>query len=457
MNDKEFMQIFREKVEEEHIQKIIDERIAQREVYLAVSFEDKDHAKSLGALWDRKEKCWYSTAHNLIKHPALAHYQISSQDWLNQQPSVENVGSWDLLRQKCERLGLHVNGVNFMDAVGKDFQRCPVEGKGSRNETGAYKVFRNDDGTYGAHIRNFATGVTDTWGSREGNQYLAKIPKHIEDANRLNAEIRKQESDKVREEILQERHKTATQLFKSLPNARGDEPYFTNKQMHYLHGIKRLENGALVIPFINGEAKGTMSCQEKTGFGITTLQVIQPDGKKMMMAQGKIMGSYFPLGSKEARDNPTHILIAEGIATADAVYQAFHHLTGASNACVLAISATNANNLLPVTQTLSKLYPNAQKIIAVDNDIKTKEQGFNTGIDKAKQVKEEFPDVILAIPDPINQKSTDWNDVLVHHGVEKTAQQLKEKITQKTNERTQNSAQKPAVSVKKKASEIGGR
>ena len=180
------------------------------------------------------------------------------------------------------------------------------------------------------------------------------------------------------------------------------------------HGIKRLEDGTMVIPLINGERVGAWADTPKDRYlGLVSLQTIAPDGTKMLMKQAAKSGAYFPIGSPAARAVPTHIVLAEGIATAEAA----HQILAGGDRRVLAVAAIDAGNLVHVASTLQHMFPAAKKIIAVDNDLGTEQKhGKNSGIVAARAVAAKHPEYTLAIPEPIDGKNTDWNDVLVQKG-----------------------------------------
>ena len=133
----------------------------------------------------------------------------------------------------------------------------------------------------------------------------------------------------------------------------------------------------------------------------------------MLMKQAAKSGAYFPIGSPAARAVPTHIVLAEGIATAEAA----HQILAGGDRRVLAVAAIDAGNLVHVASTLQHMFPAAKKIIAVDNDLGTEQKhGKNSGIVAARAVAAKHPEYTLAIPEPIDGKNTDWNDVLVQKG-----------------------------------------
>ena len=394
-----FDKLFRRAYDE---QAMVAEVMETRRVYLAVSWDERHEAKALGAKWDKKNSCWYALNKSLL--PPLQKF--------NRQPGdYQRAGSGDSLedlRAMAASMGLD---VERFDTTPNVWHRVPVEGRRTTID-GAYKIWRNADGVTGATVKNLVTGETRTWSDRGARR--DPVPDIVQRAAQLNREEQIQAQDQVRAQLNIMRGQDALAAYKMLPDARGDEPYFARKHMTSSHGIKRLEDGTMVIPLINGERVGAWADTPKDRYlGLVSLQTIAPDGTKMLMKQAAKSGAYFPIGSPAARAVPTHIVLAEGIATAEAA----HQILAGGDRRVLAVAAIDAGNLVHVASTLQQMFPAAKKIIAVDNDLGTEQKhGKNSGIVAARAVAAKYPEYTLAIPEPIDGKNTDWNDVLVQKG-----------------------------------------
>ena len=394
-----FDKLFRRAYDE---QAMVAEVMETRRVYLAVSWDERHEAKALGAKWDKKNSCWYALNKSLL--PPLQKF--------NRQPGdYQRAGSGDSLedlRAMAASMGLD---VERFDTTPNVWHRVPVEGRRTTID-GAYKIWRNADGVTGATVKNLVTGETRTWSDRGARR--DPVPDIVQRAAQLNREEQIQAQDQVRVQLNIMRGQDALAAYKMLPDARGDEPYFARKHMTSSHGIKRLEDGTMVIPLINGERVGAWADTPKDRYlGLVSLQTIAPDGTKMLMKQAAKSGAYFPIGSPAARAVPTHIVLAEGIATAEAA----HQILAGGDRRVLAVAAIDAGNLVHVASTLQHMFPAAKKIIAVDNDLGTEQKhGKNSGIVAARAVAAKHPEYTLAIPEPIDGKNTDWNDVLVQKG-----------------------------------------
>lgn len=151
---------------------------------------------------------------------------------------------------------------------------------------------------------------------------------------------------------------------------------------------------------------GSLLLVLKNGAGATTgAQVIKPDGSKRLVAGTVKKGSFCVVNSGET---PETVIIAEGLATALSVQQFRSDTT--------IIAAIDAGNLLPVAQVMRQRYPDAQIIIAADNDIKHGEP--NTGKSAAEKAAKAVSGRVAL---PQSEEKTDWNDFHQQHGLEAAA------------------------------------
>lgn len=90
---------------------------------------------------------------------------------------------------------------------------------------------------------------------------------------------------------------------------------------------------------------------------VAAAQTITPHGEKRLLTGSAKRGAYHAVNAPES---PQSVLIAEGLATALSV-----HLMRPD---ALAVAAIDAGNLLPVAEVMRRKYPQAQIIIAADND-----------------------------------------------------------------------------------------
>lgn len=185
----------------------------------------------------------------------------------------------------------------------------------------------------------------------------------------------------------------------------GQSAYLTSKglQCHF----PMLSDGSLLLVL-------------KNGAGATTgAQVIKPDGSKRLVAGTVKKGSFCVVNSGET---PETVIIAEGLATALSVQQFRPDAT--------IITAIDAGNLLSVAQVMRQRYPDAQIIIAADNDIKPGEP--NTGKSAAEKTAKAVSGWVAL---PQSEEKADWNDFHQQHGLEAAAAAFNDSMYQPEGEK----------------------
>ncbi|MEI7245141.1 DUF927 domain-containing protein [Pectobacterium carotovorum] len=130
-------------------------------------------------------------------------------------------------------------------------------------------------------------------------------------------------------------------------------------------------------------------------------QTIKPDGNKRLMTDSAKRGAYHAVN---APAQPDTVIIAEGLATTLSA-----HLMRPD---ALAIAAIDAGNMVPVAKTMRALYPNAQIILAADNDIVAGKT--NAGKDWAEKAAREVNGWVTLPP---TSEKADWDDYRQQHGL----------------------------------------
>ncbi|MDR9964778.1 DUF927 domain-containing protein [Enterobacter hormaechei] len=172
---------------------------------------------------------------------------------------------------------------------------------------------------------------------------------------------------------------------------------------------------------------GSLLLVLKNGAGATTgAQVIKPDGSKRLVAGTVKKASFGVVNSVELTET---VIIAEGLATALSVQQFRPDAT--------IIAAIDAGNLLPVAQVMRQRYPDAQIIIAADNDIKPGEP--NTGKGAAEKAAKAVSGRVAL---PQSEEKADWNDFHQQHGLEAAAAAFNDSMYQPEGEKV-----KPALTI----------
>ena len=141
-----------------------------------------------------------------------------------------------------------------------------------------------------------------------------------------------------------------------------------------------------------------------------SIQFIGTDGLKRNIKGGVKKGQFHILGNFEQSE---HIYIAEGYATAASIHEA----TGEA-----VVAAIDCGNLVPVAKIIRDRFPNANIVLAADNDSNTPN---NPGVSKATEAAREIG-AKLAVPSfpPWADELTDFNDLAIEYGTDTVIQQL---------------------------------
>ncbi|EEC9779229.1 DUF927 domain-containing protein [Escherichia coli] len=134
---------------------------------------------------------------------------------------------------------------------------------------------------------------------------------------------------------------------------------------------------------------------------VAAFQTISADGKEKRF-RGDAKGAFHTINQQT---QPTRIVIAEGLATTLSAHQLQHD--------AMAVMAGSAGNLEAVARTMRERHPEAEIIIAADNDNTGK--GKNTGKVAAKKAALAVGGTVALAPAEAGEKR-DWNDVLVSEG-----------------------------------------
>ena len=181
-----------------------------------------------------------------------------------------------------------------------------------------------------------------------------------------------------------------------------NHPYLLKKGVKPVYGLK-LTVEAITIGGLTFLAGSLAIPAFKQDGKISTLQVIDAEGNKRFLPGGRKAGTFFPVN--ENGDGP--LVIAEGLVTALSVHESTEYPT---------LVAFDAGNLISVATFARNEYPGREIILAADNDVGT---DGNPGVTKATEAAQAINGK-FCIPDPIDSKSTDWNDVHKAHGLERT-------------------------------------
>ena len=241
-------------------------------------------------------------------------------------------------------------GVIVADGV---IHRFRVEGDRAGTLNG-WCALHSDHGAAGS----WKAGATCTWSSKS----TTSMSRAEKDAFHASIRHAKAEAQRQREVEQQHAAERAADLWsKARPASEvlpvATHPYLRRKRI--ASGNARQSGDLLVLKI------------QDIGGSIRSLQYIGTDGTKRMLSGGAKRGHFILVAGSLPADL---IVIAEGFATASTVATQF------PGAAVLA--AIDAGNLLPVAEVVRRLYPDAQLVVAADDDRLT---DGNPGLSKARE------------------------------------------------------------------------
>lgn len=208
--------------------------------------------------------------------------------------------------------------------------------------------------------------------------------KHLSLSERRKITQEQKRRENERRELQKQTAERAAYIWKiSRPVLSADEhPYLQRKGVKPF-GIRMSRNSRLIVPLYAENRK------------MMNLQTIDVDGTKRFLSGGKKKHCFSVIGNSTDIER---LLICEGWATGASLHEELG---------IFVMVAMDAGNLEPVAQAARRLFPEAEIIIAGDND----ESG--TGQTAAKNAALAVGGKYL-IP---NQAGTDWNDILRAGGV----------------------------------------
>jgi len=177
----------------------------------------------------------------------------------------------------------------------------------------------------------------------------------------------------------------AQSIWDNAKPAADDHPYLLRKNVSAI-GLRQDRYDNLVIPM----HYYSQSNQQTT---LVNVQLLAPDSQdnqfdktpsaldeeKLFLKGGLVTGAYFTIGSATMFGGGV-ILICEGYATGATVFDAMSY-------SLPVIVAFNANNLIPVAQSIRAQYPDHRIIICADNDSATAVKMRDKDISEGKEPK----------------------------------------------------------------------
>ncbi|MEB7922152.1 DUF927 domain-containing protein [Atlantibacter hermannii] len=277
---------------------------------------------------------------------------------------------------------------------GTDRFRFDDNGRGSFicNQCGAgdgldlIKRVNNCDTTEAAHLAADVLGID--YRAAQTDQTAASQRREQLEADRQQ---REQERQQQAAEDAEQRRATFTRLYAGIRQnvTQGESDYLQSKGLTGFN-YPVMSDGSLLLPLV-----------DESG-AVVAAQTITPQGEKRLLTGSAKRGAYHAVN---APGQPQKVIIAEGLATTLST-----HLMRPD---ALTVCAIDAGNLLPVAEFMRQQYPQAQIIIAADND--RLDDKPNTGTERAEKAASAVAGYV-AVP-PTDYKA-DWNDYHHQHGLE---------------------------------------
>lgn len=272
---------------------------------------------------------------------------------------------------------VHSLGIRPRGPIQPDgkWHRCPTDDK-PRGRNGAFKL--QPDGRVG-FAQNWAVHESPvTWFADKGGEAPAYDP--------AEARRRAQEAQRAQDEARAK----ARAFYESCRRLNGSHPYLDAKclTVQGCAEVRLSPKGWLVVPAYRDGA-------------IQSVQCISPEGKKLFWKGAGMAGTAFVIARKRATVN----VLAEGVATGLAVYQAVPE-------CRVWVLWGTGNLANP------PCLPRGLTVIAADNDHETAERiGKNPGIEAGKKAAEAIG---CGIAWPEGIEGTDWADYRIERLAEAT-------------------------------------
>jgi len=277
---------------------------------------------------------------------------------------------------------MHAAGLRTDAAIVPDgeLHRFRVEGDKSGSKNGYYTLHL--DGVPSGAFGSWKAGINQTWCAINRNEMT---PAQRED-NRRRMEAAREASRVLVANKHRDAAAKAVRLWNEAKPAQADHPYLVRKGIK--PGISRQKDDALVLPIhsFTGELK--------------SLQFIGEEGLKRLLSGGAKAGNFILV---QAPDKPARTMITEGWATAQTLAEI------EPQARVLA--AIDAGNLQAVAVGERKQWPDADIVVACDNDRATP---GNPGLTKgrAAAIAAGAKMLIPQFPDDAPLELSDFNDLV---------------------------------------------
>jgi len=386
-----------EQVQEREQENAPEQEASKDRTYLAVPYEEKDEAKALGAKWDRKAKSWYTQDAG----------NADLMKWKAESPPAPETAN-DPIKEFAQALKDHGIVIKGYPVMNGKWQRASLEGE-PRKQNASYRAFL--DGLPNAQIKNFKTDELHKWVS-------AGQPLTEKERAALQAQAAETRAARA-QELAQAQNAAAKKAFGVWKNApawadKSNSGYLERKDVKG-YGVKIDKEGCLIIP-----------ARDVDGH-IHTLQTIGEDTKHFLK-NGRKGGMMHVIDPNKEIAEAGRIIIAEGYATVATLHEA----TGNP-----VVAAFDSGNLKAVAVALKSKYPEAEMVIAIDNDHQLER---NVGRAKAWDAARAVEGKVLEPPLSKEERLkglTDWNDLAQSRGKDATANLIKSALRPQSHQKGQ--------------------
>lgn len=248
---------------------------------------------------------------------------------------------------------------------------------GTRGDDTGWYVFHHD-GVPAGSFGDWRTGLKENFSTKPEREMTAS--ERAAYTKRLNSIKRQRETEERRQHA--EAAAKARRIWEAAKPAPEDHSYLRRKKVSS-HGLRLSHDGRLIVPL------------RDLGGAICSLEFIDSAGEKRFLLHGAKRGHCFVVGDLT---NTGPICLVEGYATGASIHEATGYAT---------VIAFDAGNLLLVSRTIRRKFPDALILVCGDNDLS------RVGQNKATEAAEAVGGRV-AIPD---RKGDDWNDVHVRDGL----------------------------------------
>lgn len=388
--------------------------LAAEKTYLSVPYREKGEAKALGAKWDKEAKSWYApVGADLNKFEKFMPKPVTA--------AVELAGNAQAQFGEAMRdAGLMVDDNPIMD--GK-IHRVQAQGDKGRERSGAYCGYL--DGRPGGWYQNYKTGEKTNWKADVGTKLSAE-----ERASMLaQAAQQRQAREQERMAGYNTVAKAAQGIVSTLVPVAPENAYVAKKGISPVGLLQASDATVAAANEQLGQDKHSIAAgdlivpmQDASG-EIRSVQVIKPNGWKGFLPGGQVSGSFTMFG--EAQNGPDkRVWVAEGMATAASIHQA----TGEPVAV-----AFNAANLKAVAEQIRQQNPDAQMLIAGDDDRHLPHKSPpqpNVGVEKAGEAAAAVNGLAILPTFGPELDGVDWNDIAQKEGLGGLTRELNETVTE---------------------------